>query len=142
MIALDLNMEYFTIRLSPASQEVITIVIKFGKLIYNCLPMLMCALGDIFQAKVEELLGDIKSVTIYINDILVLSKDCFRNHIEQLIIIFGILRTVGLKFNAPKCSFGLKEITYLGYVTTREGIKPDPKKVQGIMDIRRPATTT
>ena len=85
VIALDLNMEYFTIRISPASQEVITIVIKFGKLIYNCLPMLMCALGDIFQAKVEELLGDIKSVTMYINDILVLSKDCFRNHIEQLI---------------------------------------------------------
>ena len=48
----------------------------------------------------------------------------------------------GLKFNAHKCSFGLKEIPYLGYVITREGIKPDPKKVQGIMDIGRLSTTT
>ena len=47
-----------------------------------------------------------------------------------------------LKINFPKCSFGLKEITYLGYVITREGIKPDPKKVIGIMDLRRSATTS
>ena len=52
------------------------------------------------------------------------------------------MRDVGLKVNAPKCSFGLKEIPYLGYVITREGIKPDPNKVQGIMDIGRPTTTT
>ena len=37
---------------------------------------------------------------------------------------------------------GLKEIPYLGYVITREGIKPDPKKVQGIMDLGRTVTNT
>ena len=47
-----------------------------------------------------------------------------------------------IKVNAPKCIFGLKYIPYLGYVITREGIKPDPKKVQGIMDIGQPVTTT
>ena len=34
------------------------------------------------------------------------------------------------------------EIPCLGYVITREGIKPDPKKVQGIMFLGRPSTTT
>ena len=38
--------------------------------------------------------------------------------------------------------YGLKDIPYLGYVTTREVIKPDSNKVQGIMDIGQPATTT
>ena len=57
-------------------------------------------------------------------------------------IIFGRLCAAGLKVNAPKCSFGLKEIPYLGYVLTREGIQPNPKKVKGIMDLRRPTTTT
>ena len=36
----------------------------------------------------------------------------------------------------------LKDIPYLGYFITREGIKTDPKKVQGFMDIGRPSTTT
>ena len=38
--------------------------------------------------------------------------------------------------------FGLKDIPYLGCVITREGIKPDPKKVQGVMYLRQPTTTT
>ena len=47
-----------------------------------------------------------------------------------------------LKFNAPKRSFGLKGIPYLGHVITREDIKPESEKVQGIMDLGRPATNT
>ena len=49
---------------------------------------------------------------------------------------------IGLKYNAPKCSSGLKDIPYLGYVITQEGIKLDPNKVQGIMDLGKPNTTT
>ena len=74
-------------------------------------------------------------VKTYIDDIPVFIKDCFRKHIEQLRIKFGILRAAGLKVNATKRSFGLKEIPYLGCVIIRENIKPDPKKVQGIMDL-------
>ena len=58
-----------------------TIVTEFGKFKYNHLPMGMCALGDIFQAKVDKLISDIKGVKFYINDILVLNKDCFTKHI-------------------------------------------------------------
>ena len=78
----------------------------------------------------------------YIDDLLVLCKNRFENHIKQLRIIFVRLRSEGLKVNSHKCSFWLKEIPYLGYVITREGIKPDPKKVQGIIDLGRPSTTT
>ena len=77
--ALDLNMGYYTIRISPASQDMTTIVTEFGKFRYNCLPMGMCASGDIFQAKVDKILGDIKGVKTYIDDILVLGKDSFES---------------------------------------------------------------
>ena len=50
------------------------IVNEFGKFRYNCLPMGICALGYIFQAKVDELLGEIKGVKTYIDDILVFTK--------------------------------------------------------------------
>ena len=93
------------------------------------------------MAKVDELLGDIKGVKMYNDDILILGKDIFEKHIDQLRIIFGRLRAAGLSVSAPKCSFGLNEIPYLGYVITREGIKQVPKKVQGIMYLVRPATT-
>ena len=73
---------------------------------------------------------------------LSLARIAFKNHIYQPRIIFVRLRAEGLNVNAPKCDFGLKDIPYLSCVITREGIKPDPKKVQGIMNIRKPDTTT
>ena len=57
--ALDLNTGYYTIRIFSASQDMTTIFTEFGKFRYNCLPMGMCASGDIFQAKVDEILSDI-----------------------------------------------------------------------------------
>ena len=73
--ALDIEMGYYTIRLSPASQDMTTIVTEFGKFRYNRLPMGMCASGDIFQAKVDELLDAIGGIKSYTDGILVLSED-------------------------------------------------------------------
>ena len=74
---LDLNMGYCNIRLSPASQDMTRIVTELGKFRYNRLHMGMCALGDIFQDKVDELLCDIEGGKTYIDDIIVLIKDRF-----------------------------------------------------------------
>ena len=53
------------------------IVTGFKKFKYNRLSMGMCTSGDIFQAKIDELLGDIAGVKMYIDDILVLGKERF-----------------------------------------------------------------
>ena len=80
------------------------IVNEFGTFRYNRLPMGVCASGDIFPAKADRILGNIKDVKTYNNDILFLRNERFSNHIEQVIIIFGRLSASGLKLNAPKCN--------------------------------------
>jgi hypothetical protein len=45
-----------------------------------------------------------------------------------------------LKVNAAKSFFCTHEIEYLGYILTRGGIKPQPKKVQAILVINPPNT--
>jgi hypothetical protein len=42
---------------------------------------------------------------------------------------------VGLKVNAEKSTFCALEIEYLGYVLTRDGIKPQSNKVQAMLAI-------
>ena len=66
------HMGYYTIRISPSRQDMMTIVTEFGKFRYNRLPMGMCASVDIFQSKIYELLSDIDGVKTYIDDIIVL----------------------------------------------------------------------
>ena len=80
MTALYQKMGYYTIRLLTDSQYMPAIVNEFGKFKYNRFPIGMCALVDIFQVKVDELLGDIEGVKTYIDDILVLIKENFSKH--------------------------------------------------------------
>ncbi len=48
------------------------------------------------------------------------------------------MRDTRLKVNAAKSLFCTHEIDYLGYILTREGIKPQPKKVQANLVLNLP----
>jgi hypothetical protein len=60
--------------------------------------------------------------------------------LEKLEAVLQRLQMRNLKVNAAKSSFAVGELEYLGYVITREGIKPDPKKIQAILNLERPKT--
>ena len=97
---------------------------------------------DIFQAKIYELLGDIERTEAYINDILVVKKGSFDEHLEQLNKIFQRCQKSKLKLNPLKCRFGLNEIDYFGYILTLKGVQPNPKKIKAIQALKRPKTVT
>jgi hypothetical protein len=48
------------------------------------------------------------------------------------------MRNARLKVNRAKSLFFTHEIEYLGYILTRERIKPQPKKVQVILALNQP----
>ena len=60
------------------------------------------------------------------------------DHLDKLEEILKRLRDAGLKVNAKKSSFGRHELEYLGYWVTREGVQPEPKKVEAIHNIAPP----
>jgi hypothetical protein len=68
-------------------------------------------------------------VRAYINDLLVITKSSHDDHLGKLEQVFIRLRDAGLKINAAKSFFCAQEMEYLGYILTRSGIKPQPKKV-------------
>ena len=140
--SLDMNMGYYHIRLSPEASDMCTIITEFGKYRYKRLPMGVSCSPDIFQAKIYELLGDIEGTKAYIDDILVIKRGTFKEHLEQLEEIFRRCEKTNLKLNAEKCRFGLNEIDYLGYIVTPEGVRPNPKKIKAIQAMERPTTVT
>jgi len=75
---------------------------------------------DIFQSKMNGLLGDIEGVRAYLDDILILSKSNYTEHLVQVERVFDRMQKAGLKINAGKSHFGINEVEYLGYVVTRE----------------------
>jgi hypothetical protein len=77
-------------------------------------------------------------VRAYINDLLVITKGALEDHLDKLRGVLRRLREAGLKVNAAKSFFCTHEIEYLGYILTREGIKPLQKKVQAILTLNPP----
>ena len=132
----------YTISIFPNNQYMTTIVTEFVKFRYRRLPMVMCVPGEKFQAKVYNLLSDIEWIKTCIDNILVLIKDRSPNKTYQIRVIFSRMCVTGLKPNAPKWFFWLKDVTYLGYAINWKGIEPVPKKVQMIIDLKRPTTIT
>ena len=44
----------------------------------------------------------------------------------------------GMQLEAKKSYFAAHQVEYLGYIITREGLKPQPAKVQAILNMGRP----
>ncbi len=72
------------------------------------------------------------------DDLLIITRRTLDKHLQKMETVLTRLRDAGLKVNAAKSSFCAHEIEYLGYLLTREGIKPQPKKVQEILTLNPP----
>jgi hypothetical protein len=94
--------------------------------------------ADIFQVKMGNLMATLKYIKAYIDNLLVITKSSHDDHLEKLELVFIQLCDVGLKVNAAKSFFCAQETEYLGYILTRGGFKPQPKKVQAILALNLP----
>ena len=78
-------------------------------------------------------------VLVYLDDILVFSEDA-ESHFKHLETVMGRLKEAKLYGRLHKCEFMKKEVEYLGFQVSREGIKPSQDKVQAVVDWPRPNT--
>jgi hypothetical protein len=136
--ALGLNMGYYTIRLDPDASRICTVIFPWGKYSYKRLQMGIAGSPDIFQCKMLELMEDLKYVRAYLDDLLCISRSSLEDHLNKLEEVLRLLRDAGLKVNADKSTFCALEIEYLGYILTRDCIKPQSNKVQAILMIQPP----
>jgi hypothetical protein len=136
--ALDLNMGYYTIRLDPDASKICTVIFPWGKYSFKRLPMGIAGSPDIFQGKMLELMESLEFVRAYLDNLLCISKLSLEDHLEKLEEVLRQIRDAVLQVNAAKSTFSAPEIEYLGYVLTRDGIKPQSNKVQAILAIKPP----
>jgi hypothetical protein len=100
-------------------------------------PMGLLGCPASFQRLMETVLRNINNVLVYIDDIL-LHTSTHEEHLQVLEKVFERLYQNHLKVNLNKCVFGKKEVSYLGFMLTPEGIKPGRNKLQAIRDAQPP----
>ena len=55
---------------------------------------------DIFQEKINDLLGDLEYIRAYIDDCLIITKSTWEDHLDKLNEVLHRLKQAGLKVNA------------------------------------------
>ena len=88
------------------------------------------------------LFQNMEYVLVYIDDILVITKGSYEQHIKVVSKVLEKLKEAGMQLNIDKSYFAKSSVDYLGYIISRESIKPQPSKSQFIVDMPRPKTVT
>lgn len=88
-----------------------------------------------FQKAMDNFLGDIDFVKVYLDDILIHSEteEIHLNHIKQVI---KILYANNISINFDKCEFLKKEISFLGHTISAERIKANIDKINPLKEIK------
>jgi hypothetical protein len=62
----------------------------------------------------------------------------FQLHLGDVTEVSKRLSAAGMQVNPDRCYFFQTTVAYLGFYITREGIKPQQEKIQGILNMKQP----
>ena len=134
--SLDLKTGYYHIRLIKKASNLCMIILTWVKYQYKRLPIGVRNTPDIFLEKMNEMFRGFEIIQAYIDNILIITKGYWSNHLEQLELTIKKLKDNGLKCNIENDFFGQIEMEYLGFWVTRTGIRPINKKVEAIVNMK------
>ncbi|XP_063360657.1 uncharacterized protein K02A2.6-like [Cydia amplana] len=134
---LDASTAFFQIKLHEDSAKLCTFSTPFGRYYFKRLPYGLCSAPEVFHRRYKEIFQNINGCEVFVDDLVVYGKDQ-AEHDERLLKVLQMAKENGVKFNSTKCVFGKSEIEYLGHLLTKDGIKPDPTKIDSIIKMEKP----
>ena len=137
--SLDLLSGYHQVRLKESDREKTAFRTPEGHFEFKVVPFGLTNAPSVFMENMTRALHGLKNAIVYLDDILVFSKNR-EEHPEHLRQVLQKLTKAEFYCKLNKCEFLKRELTFLGHVVSDQGIKPDPKKVEAIVNWLTPTT--
>lgn len=136
---LDLKSGFHQILLREQDIEKTAFAVNGGKFEFTRLPFGLKNSPSIFQRALDDILRDHigKICYVYIDDIIIFSKteEEHANHLGQ---VFLTLQNANMKVQMDKCEFYKKQVNFLGFTISENGVKTNQEKVKAISDFPIP----
>ena len=132
-LKIDLRSGYYQLRIKDLDVPKTTLKTHYGQYEFLVMPfgltnapiMFMDLMNQVFQPYLD------KFVVVFIDDFLVYSSS-YLEHEQHLRQVLVTLREHRLYAKLSKCEFWLKEVIFLGCIST-EGISVDPRKIKVVL---------
>jgi transposase InsO family protein len=131
--SLDLLMGYHQVEVEPKDRFKTAFLTHRGLYIYNVMPFGLCNAPATFQRLMERIFGTLigRGILVYLDDVLIYAETP-EQLLEILDKVLKLLARAGLKCKGSKCSLFTEKVHYLGHVVSKNGIKPEPTKLDKI----------
>lgn len=132
---LDLASGYHQIPIHPKDMEKTAFSTSEGHYEFKRMCFGLKGAPATFQRLMNRVLSGINGsrAFVYLDDIIVV-RTTMEEHVNRLREVFNRLREFNLQLQPPKCEFLRNEVNYLGHVITENGVKPDPKKIECLVN--------
>ena len=141
---LDLAAGYWQICMAAESQEKTAFATHRGLYEFTVMPFGLTNAPAAFQRLMQQILLPLNPrdgpefVNVYIDDVIVFSST-LEEHLDHLHQVISTLMNAGLKLKPNKCHFARKEVEYLGFLVTPEGLKPTNAHIKVVEEFPIPS---
>ena len=126
---------YYQVKIAESDRQKTAFQTRFSLFEHVRMGFGLCNATSTFQRIIHLVLRGLtwKTVLAYLDDVVILGN-CFSDHIQNLKETLDRLKTYNLKLKRKKCILFQKEVKFLGKIVSAQGIKPNHKSVQKILD--------
>lgn len=101
--------------------------------IKNARSTYQCMVDNVFKDQIE------CNVEIYVDD-MVIKREREETFISDINETFCKIREVNMNLSPAKCTFGVEDGNFLGYIVSNKGIQENPEKVEAPATMKPPIT--
>ena len=103
------------------------------------MPMGASLSSDVYQYKVDSHLESIQNCMAIADYIIIFGfRDDGKDHDIMVRQVLDKAKAVGMRFNPSKCQFRKTSVKFFGLVLSRNGVSPDPAKIQALKSLPKP----
>ena len=134
---------YWHVQLDDESSKLTTFATPWGRFRWLRMPFGIAPAPEEFQRRLNEALEGLDGVRTIADDIIVFGvgdtdDEAVVDHDRKLMALLQRCRQRHIKLNKDKMKFKLAQLSYVGHVISAEGLKPDPAKVEAILNMPPP----
>ena len=133
----DAKNGFWQVELDDEASRLTTFNAPFGRYRWKIMPFGISSAPEVWQRKMHETIEGLDGTEVIADDFLMTGK-YDAEHDANLHAFLDRCRERNLVLNAENVRYKLHEVSFMGCLLTDEGMKPDPKKVETILNMPMP----